>query len=196
MQKMRLPPVKNELKAAEAVYANAQAEVQNAKDRITKAEQNVAAKQKAYEDAVAFEQNASAQIAKGSMGFFEKMGSTDAVSALKNATYASYTNIGAANDATSLENMKQALAFMKECNDLRANHGLAPLKVTDYLMAVSQSNTNWSDNNLAHSGQFDVGENLAWGYADPFAGWYTKEKKLYDEGERDFSKVGHYHEHY
>ena len=43
-------------------------------------------------------------------------------------------------------------------------------------MAISQSNTNASAYILNHTHQFGVGENLAWGYQNPFDGWYTEEK--------------------
>lgn len=128
----------------------------------------------------------------GSYGFFAFMGSEDAMKCLDSAKYASYTNPGAKNDATSLANMKASMKFMKECNDLRAGEGKSPLRVSDVMMAKAQSNTNASAFMMKHTQQYTVGENLAWGYSDPFDGWYTYEKKLYKSGVTDYQKIGHY----
>ena len=59
------------------------------------------------------------QIGKGSVGFLELINPT--ISGLFNCGYAydQYTVIGAADDATSLENMRQALYGILECNELR-----------------------------------------------------------------------------
>lgn len=129
----------------------------------------------------------------GSLGFFQSEGASDAVDILQeNTAISSYTHIGAAEDATSLDNMKKALDFIDECNTLRAKHGLPALKVTDAMMAVSQVQCNASATTMNHTQEYNVGENLAWGYRDPFDGWYTEEKKEYDSGNRNYSEVGHY----
>ena len=39
---------------------------------------------------------------------------------------------------------------------------------------------------------FGGGENLAWGYSDPFDGWYTEEKATYLTGNYTYGQVGHY----
>lgn len=127
---------------------------------------------------------------KGSYGFFAYVGATDAIDILDNSRYASYTHKGEATDATSLENMKASIAQMKECNRLRKLHGLSELKVTYELMAMAQADANYSDSNIGHAGQFNVGENLAWGYVNPFDGWYTEEKINYETQNGD--QVGHY----
>ena len=103
----------------------------------------------------------------------------------------SYTKIGNEDDATSLENMKLALEFIKKCNDLRVENGLEPLKVSDEMMAISQVQANWSAFNRTHSRTYYVGENLAWGYQDPFDVWYNYEKKVYEETGSE-SRTGHY----
>lgn len=33
---------------------------------------------------------------------------------------------------------------------------------------------------------------LAFGYPDPFTGWYDEEKEQYDRGDRDYNDIGHY----
>lgn len=132
------------------------------------------------------------QAQKGSLGFFEEMGATEAVNVLKNASYRAYTEIGAKNDATSLDNMKAALDMIDDCNLIRANLGLSPLTVTDYMMAVAQSNANASAYILTSTQQYNVAENVAWASSAPFRVWYVNEKKLYDKGNTDFQYTGHY----
>lgn len=127
------------------------------------------------------------QIARGSLGFFESVGATDAINFLTKAKYASFTHIGDPKDATSLDNMKATFPHLRRCNKLRALEGLPALKVHDNLMAMAQSNTNWSyiNNGSGHCGQFMVAENLSESNAnyDPYEGWYWGEKE---------SKGGHY----
>ena len=83
----------------------------------------VDAAQKAYDEAKKASDNAEAQIAKGSFGFFEEMGAAGSAGCiLNNAPLKEYTEQGNEEDATSLENMKAALEWIKECNELRENH--------------------------------------------------------------------------
>ena len=42
-------------------------------------------------------------------------------------------------DATTLDNMIEALKFIQEANQLRAKEGLQPLKVSDTLMAQAMA---------------------------------------------------------
>ena len=81
------------------------------------------------------------QIGKGSVGFLELINPT--ISGLFNCGYAydQYTVIGAADDATSLENMRQALYGILECNELRKAHGLQELKISNSLMAIAEYDT-------------------------------------------------------
>lgn len=129
-------------------------------------------------------------VKEGSYGFYRFMGNDEAMYYLDIAPYKNYTQMGKKNDATSLANMKASLKFLKECNDLRAGEGKAPLRVNDEMMAIAQSDTNGSAYIMNHTQQFEVAENIAWGYSDPFAGWYTAEKALYKKG--NTSAAGHY----
>ena len=90
------------------------------------------------------------------------------------------------------DNINKSVDYIAECNSLRASEGIAPLQVNSALMAASIGSAVISsktyDHIAFHNGYFsDLGgyraENLAWGYADPFTGWYTDEKA---------SKGGHY----
>lgn len=178
---------------ADAKADAAQSKLDKAKRSAADADKAKSAARAAY-DAAVKEANAKKtaadaaklQIAKGSLGFFESRGSEDAVKVLTdpNTTkYLSSIELGKDGDATSLENMKASLKYIRECNDLRAKEGLPPLKVSDVLMAQAQADVDWSDNDDSegHAKQFNVGENLAWGYNDPFDGWYTDEKASYDK---------------
>lgn len=150
---------------------------------LTAAKAAVTAAQEAYN-------TAKARFDEGVYGFYESRGSTGAINLLNNAPYASYTKKGDPDDATSLDNVKASFQWIRKCNELRASEGVGTLKVSDIMMAASESDTNWSDSHIAHAEQFDVGENLAWGYRDPFSGWYTREKQSYLN--HDGGQTGHY----
>lgn len=123
----------------------------------------------------------NAVISQGSFGFFEAIGATDALDALKNSTYASLTKKGDATDATSLELMRQGFVGVREFNAIRAEVGLPGCKVTSLLMAEAQADANYSDTTIGHARQFNVGENVAWNYgSDPFYQWYDQEKSYFD----------------
>lgn len=142
-------------------------------------------------DATLTEQDKRNLYAMGSLGFFLTLRDSGNYAAQilsnTNANILGTTTIGRAYDATSLENMKASIAWLKKCNQLRAAEGtdprtgkpLQPLKVNLQLMAIAQVQANWSAHNVKHSGFWNVGENLAWGYSDPFTGWYDEEKALY-----------------
>lgn len=125
-------------------------------------------------------------------------------------TFASYTHIGAEGDATSLENLRAAIELLREGNQLRTTDnnftGLTELYVTNDLMALGEMNANWITGAVfMHPGAygqefFDLplsshsymawGENIAAGWRDPYAGWYTSEKAVYDAGGQGVT--GHY----
>lgn len=144
-------------------------------------------------------QNTAATIAKGSLGFFESLDPTDKSGAQAvlngyilesdgklDSELIKYTELGAEKDATSLENMKAAIEYLKECNAIREKDGVAPLKVDYYTMALTQLKANWSakTDKGHYSGLYCNGENIANGYGgennSPFKGWYTEEKVVYD----------------
>ena len=142
-------------------------------------------------------------------GFFAWLGddyangyfTSTATSTLDGRTFASYTNMGAADDATNLENMKAALSYIPECNQLRTSDDLFPgrsvLKVSSGAMAVSQVHANWSRNYLNHANKTGdnapYGENIAWiGGGDPFEQWYDYEKAIYIETQTEDESTGHY----
>ena len=99
-----------------------------------------------------------------------------------------------ATDVNDLTYLRTNVLYIQECNDLRAGDehfpGLQPLRVSSQLMAMAMLQLNWSANRKGHSMYFSVGENLAWGYPDPFSGWYWAEKTDYENG--NYSAAGHY----
>ena len=151
---------------------------------------------------LATEQEKRDAYAKGSLGFFESVYTMaeDTIEILNDTDpeVLATTTLGRFYDATGLENMKESIKWIKKCNELRAQEGtdpitgepLQPLKINLLLMASSQVQTNWSAHYMDHAQWYQVGENLAWGYDDPFEGWYTEEKKLFQQGAVD--KAGHY----
>lgn len=70
---------------------------------------------------------------------------------------------------------------------------LQDVTITDTAMAVAQTNANWSALNGDHAGNhggYGGFENAAWGYSDPYDGWYDEEKVNYDT--ENGKQVGHY----
>ena len=106
--------------------------------------------------------------------------------------------MGQAGDATSLENVKASIPYLREFNEIRKKEGLPELSVSMLMMAIAQVNANYAQVEGNHSSAYGTCENLAWGYgeagtgASPFRGWYDYEKKQYEAGNHKFSEVGHY----
>jgi hypothetical protein len=80
----------------------------------------------------------------------------------------------------STENIYKSIAFIEECNELRAGEGKNALLIDPALMAASTASAAISSKGAGHvmfqAGYIWGGENLAWGYKDPFVGWYFQEK--------------------
>ena len=199
---------------ADEVYEKAVEKAAEAKKALEDAESNKTAVEEASKDAVT-------KKAEGSFGYFKSRGhdmqslldmaekysytstARDEHGNLITKTVAEYTQMGADGDATSLENMMRALDILREINTMRTTddnfmaykddtHHLAPFKVTDYVMAVSQLRANMAQFIMGHTHWTQMGENLAYGYSDPAVGWYTEEKAKYDSGVRVSKEIGHY----
>ena len=71
--------------------------------------------------------------------------------------------LGGKDDATSLDNMRAAVAFISSGNACRAEESLPALKVSSALMAMAELNADYQDINSVfdHSCVFSVLENLA-----------------------------------
>lgn len=202
-----LNEAKAQLEAAKANQASKEKELETAKANLEKAKQDVTTQQskvnEAQEAVIAQEkvvtqlrtdkEQAQAKIEQGSKGFFEAYGYTDALKILEAQSIANggSTNIGAENDATSLENFKRALSMVRYGNNLRTTDtnfkNLAALKVNPTLFAISQVqiNATANSNKFGHSKLYNVGENISAGSRPQtdetlYRGWYDSEKQVYD----------------
>ena len=203
----------NEISALNAQIANAQSEVDKAQADYDKALNDYNSTSSPLEQAkknlADFESKYATELSRltaGSKGYFESLGCYDILKEIFNVNndsssrgeLASYTHMGQAGDATSLENMQASIAYLKEYDKLRKQNGLSTPKVSMVAMAIAQVNANYAQAEGNHSGVYGYSENLAWGYgeagtgASPFRGWYDYEKKQYDAGNHKFSEVGHY----
>lgn len=90
----------------------------------------------------------------------------------------------------SLSDLHEALNYIKMCNQIRAYEGVAPLKVSYYLMSVSAIQNQYSSVNLGHSKLYEVGENLYWSSQDNNSEDFLDEngnldvKSLYELGKK------------
>jgi len=141
----------------------------------------------------------------GSLGFFEYMGSENALAVLNDGHFGSYQDYGSEKDATSLENMYWAIRMIFVCNALRAQDDVfvgagnqKQLMVNDTMMAVAQKQCNAASQMMTHSRAYCIYEILAWGYnyknltstrgqGGPFDDWYYIEKGFYLNGGGDTS---------
>ena len=181
-----------------------------AKKRLSDAQAAIDSAQKAVEAA-------QAKINEGALGFYESMAESDplgsqrAISMLNKAATTDKladnlkTKIGAEGDATSLENVKKALDIIVVGNQMHVtdnnNPGLPDWRITNTSMAASQVHANAETDGAGHLmftnyeadsaiGSVPEAEISAWGYGtDPYRGWYTEEKQVYDY------KTQYYKEH-
>lgn len=201
----------NEISALNAQIANVQNEVDRAQADYDKAlndyNSTYSPLEQAKKNLADFESKYATELSRltaGSKGYFESLGcSEDVLSVFKvddsyQGEVAGYTHMGQTGDATSLENMKASIPYLRECNEIRKKDGLPELSVSMFMMAIAQVNANYAQVEGNHSSAYGTCENLAWGYgeagtgASPFRGWYDYEKKQYDAGNHKFSEVGHY----
>lgn len=165
---------KQDLEKAQTEMNSCDQELRKAQQAFQDAESSLESYKTEHADIVPF-------IGQGTLGFFGYNGSESAVDVLKNAKYASSTKIGAPNDATSLENMNQVFSHLKNCNIVRDGMDVGKLKVTDRLMAIAESNLNWTDEHMESSGQFEETEIYVFDSSNPYQTWYDDEKE--EEGE-------------
>lgn len=190
--------VQHEVEDAQLAYDKAKTAYDSSLTPLEKAKKDLAAFETKYADQLA-------QLSQGIKGYYDSIGANAAIDILEDprGKLNGHTNIGAANDATSLENVLNSITYLKEFNKIRNKEGLSELKVSMVLMAISQVNANWQRDtaeigSVEHSGVYKTGENAAWGYGDadtkasPFTVWYNLEKSWYQNGITDFHKVGHY----
>lgn len=178
----KLDAAKQAVKNAESAKAAADVELANAKAAKDTADAAVTAAQQKVDEAQAKLDSADAQLKQGAIGFFRAMGAEDAANIILNAKYAGKTEVGNSKDATSLDNMLNAIKWMKSVNDYRKSVGLSELHVTYKLIAGAIADANYSDTVLDHARQYDFAENLAWNYGiDPSGQWIEQEKGFFDK---------------
>ena len=178
----KLDAAKQAVKDAESAKAAADVELANAKAAKDTADAAVTAAQQKVDEAQAKLDSADAQLKQGAIGFFRAMGAEDAANIILNAKYAGKTEVGNSKDATSLDNMLNAIRWMKSVNDYRKSVGLSELHVTYKLIAGAIADANYSDTVLDHARQYDFAENLAWNYGiDPSGQWIEQEKGFFDK---------------
>lgn len=175
------------LNKAQIALDKAKKEVEAQQTNVDKAQSDVDAQQKIVNQLRVDKEQVSQKISLGSKGFFEAYGYTNALKVLEenSVEIGKYTEVGAENDATSLENFKKAIAMVKTGNALRTTDdnfkGLNPLKVSAEMFAISQVQVNqMAKTEYGHTRLYNVSENIAVGYDDPYVGWYTEEKAVYD----------------
>lgn len=175
------------LNKAQIALDKAKKEVEAQQMNVDKAQSDVDAQQKIVNQLRVDKEQVSQKISLGSKGFFEAYGYTNALKVLEenSVEIGKYTEVGAENDATSLENFKKAIAMVKTGNTLRTTDdnfkGLNPLKVSAEMFAISQVQVNqMAKTEYGHTKLYRVSENAAVEYEDPFVGWYTEEKAVYD----------------
>ncbi|MDF7665044.1 CAP domain-containing protein [Bifidobacterium sp. ESL0745] len=147
---------------------------------------------------------AKAEEAKGTLGFFTENGSTEAVADVDGTTFGrtswwKYVNLGQKGDATSLENLKASIAYIRKLNEIRTENHLATFKVDDFAMARTEVNADYDAVEFEHH-NFLNAENIASGFNNPeeaFDMWYTQEKAVYDAAiaagqTPNYSTTGHY----
>ena len=182
-----------ELETAKANLEKAKNDVTVQQSKVSEAQEAVIAQEKVVTQLRTDKEQAQAKIEQGSKGFFEAYGYTDALKILEEQSTANggSTNIGAENDATSLENFKRALSMVRYGNALRTSDtnftGREDLKVNPTLFAISQVQINATANGKTfdHSGLYNVGENITASSRVEddkgfYEGWYDSEKQVYD----------------
>lgn len=182
-----------ELETAKANLEKAKQDVTTQQSKVNEAQEAVIAQEKVVTQLRADKEQAQAKIEQGSKGFFEAYGYTDALKILEEQSTANggSTNIGAENDATSLENFKRALSMVRYGNALRTSDtnfpGREDLKVNPTLFAIAQVQINATANGKTfdHSSLYNVGENISASSRSEtdevfYNGWYASEKKVYE----------------
>lgn len=180
----KLSAAKDEKDAADKALDQAKAQKQQADQAVAQAQAKL--------DAAQATANASAEnYRQGAVAFFRSVGADDAADIILNCKLAGYNKVGEEVDATSLTNMKQAVVWLKACNEYRASVGLGELKVTYATMATAIADANFSDTKVAHAQQFNVGENVAWNYgSNPFKQWVDQEKAYFDAAAASLGTTG------
>lgn len=128
------------------------------------------------------------------IGFFLAIGDKEAAAIVADGVNRGIVNLYDPNDCAAVPHIKDAMMYIRTCNELRAMHGLSALNVDPTMMAISIVQTDAAKGMYGHAWMYNVSENLAWGgqiglpmnqnfYGNPFDYWYTEESQRgYDNG--------------
>lgn len=168
--------------------------VATAKNRYKKA-LDAEAKAKAAYDSSAVQYKAGARgfyrwIADNYNGW-RRADALDALRILDTTSFKNYTDETNPDDATSLDNMKKSVDLYPVLEAKRAgdkhHKNLQEASVRNMYIARAQVNSNASSRTYSHM-RNDTGcdltsgmECLAWGYSNPFVGWYDRELVSYEK---------------
>ena len=124
----------------------------------------------------------------------------DGAKASTHASISSHVQKDSRADAISLDNVDASLDYIDKYNQYRAKENSAEgyslatnVGMNCRLMAIAAVQLDVSydyGTSGGHTQAYHVGENLSWGYSNPFDGWYTEEKAEWKNGST--SGVGHY----
>lgn len=112
---------------------------------------------------------------------------------------AAYVDLESKKSSTYLNNVMKSLDYIDESNEIRkttetcwqknkevANFITEDMRISPIFMAIAMVQTDAScrilekTGTLNHTLRYGGGENLSYGYADPFQGWYTEEKLVWE----------------
>ena len=202
-----------QLKEAENTIANQKQLIDDASAEVLAAKQNLDEKKKQLELYASKESDLAQlveftrdtyeaikeQVNKGSLGFYESIGDTQAVDVIKEGIALGTTTLGDMGDATFLYNMKVCMPLLQECNRLRVLNGLPELKTSGLMMAIAQVSNNQSyftrgDSFPEIANVYHLSESLCGGFSwdigsqdftedvgrGPFEAWYNLDKEYMD----------------
>lgn len=164
---------------------------------VTDAQNNVNAKQQALADAKKALKDLQDQVAKdqasGAAGFFKSIADNkdnsdslreDARTAYDIVTgtyynepswYAEKVHLGAKDDATSIEEMKNVLPYLSTVNAARTSHNRSILGISLVDMAVAMIDADYQTNGLDHPQSLYGSENLTTDLENPVQSWMNEE---------------------
>lgn len=192
-----------DVNAKQKAYDDAVNKVAEKKQKADELRKQVQAKQEEINKIQKQMDSAQAQYGKGFIGFAEWAGDEAAIHSYNTPATVyettadgksagtgvrepirKYTHDGEKGDASSIDNLKNGIAIMKEINRVRRSEGLDDMKVSLPAVATAIIHTNWSAYHVDHAGFHGYNgpsssENLAWGRnTDPVWAWYYIEKMV------------------
>lgn len=209
--KQNLEQAKKEKSDAEASVKNAQTEMTSAQAKYDRdlqdAKEKLEAAQTAYGNVGTDFLNSVISNDSYKIANWKKLLANSSDDKVKNA-YDETTF----NEAFSVENLLRVATLLDTCNNYRKSdnnftevNNRVAMKLSPEMVVSATASAMVSRNQMAHvlfrtdDAEIDKinfpnatnwSENIAWGYSDPYDGWYVKEKKIYDNKEEGVT--GHY----